>query len=165
MSQYNKTKGSQFETDVMKWLRKTGAIAERLTKAGAKDEGDIVTVIAGQTYILELKNRATLSLPQFWREAQVEALNYAKARGIGEVPLSYVIVKRRNASIDQAWVIQDLTQWLKEKNMPVPEGQITTSEILIPDAVEEAIVEADAEEAVEEYVAEKPAPKKRAKKV
>ena len=165
MSQYNKTKGSQFETDVMKWLRKTGAIAERLTKAGAKDEGDIVTVIAGQTYILELKNRATLSLPQFWREAQVEALNYAKARGIGEVPLSYVIVKRRNASIDQAWVIQDLTQWLKEKNMPVPEGQITTSEILIPDAVEEAIVEADAEEVVEEYVAEKPAPKKRAKKV
>ena len=165
MSQYNKTKGSQFETDVMKWLRKMGAIAERLTKAGAKDEGDIVTVIAGETYILELKNRATLSLPQFWREAQVEALNYAKARGIGEVPLSYVIVKRRNASIDQAWVIQDLTQWLKEKNMPVPEGEITTSEILIPDAVEEAIVEADAESAVEEYIAEKVAPKKRAKKV
>jgi len=115
MSQYNKTKGSQFETDVMKWLRGKGVTAERLSKAGAKDEGDIVTVIAGETYILELKNRATLSLPEFWREAQVEALNYAKARGLGEVPLSYVIVKRRNASIDQAWVIQDLTQWLKEK--------------------------------------------------
>jgi len=99
----------------MKWLRKAGVIAERLTKAGAKDEGDIVTVIAGETYILELKNRATLSLPEFWREAQVEALNYAKARGIGEVPLSYVIVKRRNASIDQAWVIESLEQWLKGK--------------------------------------------------
>jgi len=127
MSQYNKTKGSQFETDVMKWLRKMGAIAERLTKAGAKDEGDIVTVIAGETYILELKNRATLALPQFWREAQVEALNYAKARGLGEVPPSYVIVKRRNASIDQAWVS---IKKLKEKKMPVPEGEITTSEIL-----------------------------------
>jgi len=115
MSQYNKTKGSQFETDVMKWLRKAGVMAERLSKAGAKDEGDIVTVIAGETYILELKNRATLSLPEFWREAQVEALNYAKARGIGEVPLSYVIVKRRNASIDQAWVIESLEQWLKGK--------------------------------------------------
>ena len=115
MANKNGRKGSQFETDVMKWLRKAGVIAERLTKAGAKDEGDIVTVIAGETYILELKNRATLSLPEFWREAQVEALNYAKARGIGEVPLSYVVVKRRNASIDQAWVIQDLTQWLKEK--------------------------------------------------
>ena len=115
MSQYNKTKGSQFETDVMKWLRKAGVMAERLSKAGAKDEGDIVTVIAGETYILELKNRATLSLPEFWREAEVEALNYAKARGIGEVPLHYVVVKRRNASIDQAWVIQDLAQWIKEK--------------------------------------------------
>jgi len=115
MANPNGRKGSQFETDVMKWLRKMGVMAERLTKAGAKDEGDMVAIIAGKTYILELKNRATLSLPEFWREAQVEALNYAKARGLGEVPLSYVVVKRRNASIDQAWVIQDLTQWLKEK--------------------------------------------------
>ena len=49
--------------------------------------------------------------------------------------------------------------------MPVPEGSITTSEILVPKVLEEAIVEADTEVAVEEYVAEKPAPKKRAKKV
>jgi len=115
MANKNGRKGSQFETDVMKWLRNAGAMAERLTKAGAKDEGDMVVIISGETYILELKNRQTLSLPEFWREAQVEALNYAKARGIGEVPMSYVVVKRRNASIDQAWVIQDLKQWIKEK--------------------------------------------------
>ena len=115
MANSNGRKGSKFETDVLKWLRQMGVLAERLTKAGSKDEGDMVAIIAGKTYILELKNRQTLSLPEFWREAQVEALNYAKARGLGEVPLSYVVVKRRNASIDQAWVIQDLTQWLKEK--------------------------------------------------
>ena len=115
MANKNGRKGSQFETDVMKWLRNAGAMAERLTKAGAKDEGDMVVIISGETFILELKNRQTLSLPEFWREAQVEALNYAKARGLGEVPLSYVVVKRRNASIDQAWVIQDLAQWIKEK--------------------------------------------------
>ena len=115
MANSNGRKGSKFETDVLKWLRQMGVLAERLTKAGSKDEGDMVAIIAGKTYILELKNRQTLSLPEFWREAQVEALNYAKARGIGEVPMSYVVVKRRNASIDQAWVIQDLTQWLKEK--------------------------------------------------
>ena len=115
MANKNGRKGSQFETDVMKWLRSKSVIAERLTKAGAKDEGDMVVIISGETYILELKNRQTLSLPEFWREAQVEALNYAKARGLGEVPLSYVVVKRRNASIDQAWVIQDLSQWIKEK--------------------------------------------------
>ena len=97
MANKNGRKGSQFETDVMKWLRNAGAMAERLTKAGAKDEGDMVVIISGETFILELKNRQTLSLPEFWREAQVEALNYAKARGLGEVPLSYVVVKRRNA--------------------------------------------------------------------
>jgi Holliday junction resolvase len=115
MANKNGRKGSQFETDVMKWLRNAGAMAERLTKAGAKDEGDMVVIISGETFILELKNRQTLSLPEFWREAQVEALNYAKARGLGEVPLSYVVVKRRNAPIEQAWVIQDLAQWIKEK--------------------------------------------------
>ena len=38
--------------------------------------------------------------------------------------------------------------------MPVPEGELTTSEILVPEVVplDEAIKEADAEEAVEEYL-------------
>jgi hypothetical protein len=99
----------------MKFLRSVGLLAERLTKAGSKDEGDIVCVVAGNTYILELKNVKKLDLPKFWSEAEVEALNYAKARGIGEVPLHYVIVKRRNSGIENAWVIQDLKQWLKEK--------------------------------------------------
>ncbi len=116
-SKYDRVKGSVFETDILKLLRSIkGFFVERLTRAGSKDEGDIVCVVAGQTYILELKNTATLSLPQFWREAEVEALNYAKARGIGEVPLHYVVVKRRNAGIEKAWVVQDLEQWLKEKN-------------------------------------------------
>ena len=115
MANPNGRKGSQFETDVMKFLRSVGLLAERLTKAGSKDEGDIVCVVTGKTYILELKNVKKLDLPKFWSEAEVEALNYAKARGIGEVPLHYVIVKRRNSGIENAWVIQDLKQWLKEK--------------------------------------------------
>jgi len=112
---YNKAKGAAFEIDVMKWLRSMGQIADRLRLAGKDDEGDLVVVISGQTYILELKNTARLNLPEFWRQAEVEALNYAKARGVGEVPLHYVVVKRRNSGIDKAWVVQDLTQWLKEK--------------------------------------------------
>lgn len=148
---YNKAKGAAFEIDVMKWLRSVGAIADRLRLAGKDDEGDLVCVIAGQTYILELKNTARLNLPEFWRQAEVEALNYAKARGIGEVPLHYVVVKRRNAGIDKAWVVQDLTQWLEEKQMPVPQGVISTStgpvapveltQEALP-VVEEAVVEA-----------------------
>jgi hypothetical protein len=116
MSSYNKAKGSKFETDVMKYLRKLGHFAERLAKAGANDEGDIVTIIAGQTYILECKNRKSLDLPQFWAEAQVEAANYAKARGLVVEPPAFVIVKRRRASIEDAWVIQNLEEWLNGLN-------------------------------------------------
>lgn len=116
-SKYDRVKGAVFETGILKLLRGIkGFFVERLTKAGSKDEGDIVCVVSGKTYILELKNVKKIDLPQFWREAQVEALNYAKARGIGEVPLHYVVVKRRNAPLEQAWVVQSLEQWIKEKS-------------------------------------------------
>ena len=116
MANPNGRKGAQFETDVMRWLRSAGALCERLVKAGKNDECDLVAIIGGKQYILELKNRKTISLPEFWREAEVEAENYAKARGLTEVPLHYVILKRRNAGIEKAWVIQDLEQWLGEKH-------------------------------------------------
>lgn len=115
MANPNGRKGSGWEIDFLKFFRTLGIWVERLTKAGKNDEGDIVAVIAGKTYIFELKNVKKMDLPQFWREAQVEAVNYAKARDLKEVPLHYVIVKRRNAGVDKAWVIQDLEQWVKEK--------------------------------------------------
>ena len=62
---YNKTKGAAFEIVVMKWFRKAGVFAERLRLAGNDDEGDLVVVVAGQTYILELKNTVRLDLPEF----------------------------------------------------------------------------------------------------
>ena len=130
MSSYNKQKGSKFETDVMKYLRKLGHFAERLAKAGSNDEGDIVTIIAGQTYILECKNRKSINLPQFWDEAQTEAKNYAKARGLVVEPPAFVIVKRRQHGIEKAWVVQTLEKWIEQ--MPVPEGKITTSKINNP---------------------------------
>lgn len=107
-----KRKGAGFETAVLKWLRDKGFTAERLRLAGKQDEGDIVCFVSGAPYVLELKATARMELPQFWREATTEAANYAKARGISPVPPAYVIVKRRQASIDQAWVIQTLEQWV-----------------------------------------------------
>ena len=108
----NKRKGASFEIGVLKWLRDKGLLAERLRLAGKDDEGDIVCFVAGRPYVLELKATARMDLPQFWREATVEAANYAKARGLDENPPAYVIVKRRNAGIDQAWVVQTLEQWV-----------------------------------------------------
>ena len=113
MSAKNKAKGSLFETGVLKWLRSKGLNAERLRLAGKDDEGDIVCMVAGQPYVFELKATVKMDLPQFWREATVEAANYAKARGLDAVPPAYVIIKRRMAGLDQSWVVQDLNQWLK----------------------------------------------------
>jgi Holliday junction resolvase len=116
MANPNGRKGALFETDVMRWLRSVGAIAERLTKAGSKDEGDIVCIVADKTYILELKNRKSISLPAFWDEAITEAENYAKARGLEQTPPAYVIIKRRNAGIEKAWVVENLEQWIKRND-------------------------------------------------
>jgi Holliday junction resolvase len=116
MANQNGRKGALFETDVMRWLRSVGAIAEKLAKAGIKDEGDIVCIVAGKTYILELKNRKSISLPAFWDEAITEAENYAKARGLEQTPPAYVIIKRRNAGIEKAWVVENLEQWIKRND-------------------------------------------------
>ena len=112
MSAKNKAKGALFETSILKWLRSKGVSAERLRLAGKDDEGDIVCMIANKPVVFELKATAKMDLPQFWREATLEAANYAKARGLDPAPPAYVIVKRRMAGLEQSWVIQDLTQWL-----------------------------------------------------
>jgi Holliday junction resolvase len=116
MANPNGRKGALFETAVMKWLRSVGLSAERLTKAGANDEGDIVCMVGSKTYIMELKNRKSISLPAFWEEATTEAANYAKARGLPEAPPAFVIIKRRNAGIEKAWVIENLEQWIKRND-------------------------------------------------
>lgn len=116
MSTYGKRKGSMFETGILKWFRSKGVSAERLRLAGKDDEGDLVCMVAGQPYVFELKATVKMDLPQFWREATLEAANYAKARNLDVVPPAYVIVKRRMAGLDQSWVIQDLDQWLRVTN-------------------------------------------------
>jgi Holliday junction resolvase len=111
---YNKRKGAAFELDIVKWFRKLGFSAERLRLAGKEDEGDVVVVVAGETYLFECKNTARLELDEFWRQVELEASNYAKARGKG-VPLHYVLWKRKRKGINKTWVIQTLDQWLEEK--------------------------------------------------
>lgn len=112
--QNNKRKGAAFEIDVMKWFRSLGFKVERLRLAGKEDEGDVVVVVAGTTYLFECKNTARLELDEFWRQIEVEAANYAKQREVA-VPLHYVLWKRKRKGINKTWVIQELEQWLEEK--------------------------------------------------
>ena len=109
-----KKKGTTFETGVVNYIRSLGHFAEKLRQSGAKDEGDIVTIIEGQTYVLECKAHKSLDLPAFWRQACVEAENYAKARGLDYTPPAYVIAKRRQASISEAWVVTSLEKWIED---------------------------------------------------
>lgn len=111
---YNKTKGAAFEIDIIKWFRKLGFNAERLRLAGKDDEGDVVVVVAGETYLFECKNTAKLELDNFWNQIEIEAKNYAKARGV-DAPFHYVLWKRKRKGINQTWVIQSLDQWLEER--------------------------------------------------
>lgn len=108
-------KGTIFSTAILKWLRGAGAEAEKLVQAGSNDEGDMKVVVAGKTYVFELKATKKLDLPSAWKEAEIEAENYAKARGLEYTPPAYAVIKRSRAGIEKAWVICSLEAWLKER--------------------------------------------------
>ena len=60
-------------------------------------------------------------------------------------------LRRRRRTTQRGKSMSQSQRWGKVvTTMPVPEGDITTTEILEPE-VEEAIIAADAEEATEEY--------------
>ena len=111
---YNRRKGASFELDVMKWFRSLGITVERLRLSGKNDEGDVAVIVGAGTYLFECKNTAKLELDNFWKQIELEAKNYAKARKTKQ-PLHYVLWKRRRKGINQTWVIQSLEQWLEEK--------------------------------------------------
>lgn len=107
----HKVRGAQHESNIAVDARAKGYDAERLARAGSKDEGDVVVrglVISG-TAIVEAKAPGLdgkIDLPGWLREAKVEAQNYADKRGIavgGIVPM--VVIKARGKSIDEAYVV------------------------------------------------------------
>lgn len=98
-------KGTEWETRLLKYLRENKIDAERLTKTGKEDEGDLV-VRDGGVVIVEAKNEKKLDLAGYLREAEVEAKNYAKHRGLDPAPITPVaIIKRRNHGPGEAYVV------------------------------------------------------------
>jgi Holliday junction resolvase len=107
----HKARGATFETDIRDWFRSRGYDAERLARAGAKDEGDVVVKsdFLGSIGIIECKApgaNGKITLSGWTAEAQVEAKHYAEARGIdGGAVLPAVIIKARGKSIDDAYLV------------------------------------------------------------
>ena len=107
----HKARGANFETDIRDWFRNHGFDAERLARAGAKDEGDVVIKadFLGNIGILECKapganGRVTLS--GWTAEAQVEADHYAEARNLERKSiLPAIVIKARGKSIDDAYLV------------------------------------------------------------
>lgn len=87
---------------------------DRQVKTGAHDKGDIRGVtIGGHKLAIEVKDVATQALPQWTREAQVEAENLGAVAGI-------VVSKRRGTQDPgQQWVhmtLQDLVKIIRSTN-------------------------------------------------
>jgi hypothetical protein len=126
LSNTNARKGAKFETDLLTYLRGAGHMVERLPKTGKEDECDLVVASAlsprpRRFEIIEAKDWARLDLPKFLRERDIGVTNYAKHRGLSLDDVSgVVVIKRRMASIGQAFVVTTLDDYYAV-NPPAPE--------------------------------------------
>ena len=100
MTNPNKAKGSQWERDVVAYLRANGfPYAERRFGAGQQnDKGDIVG-IPGVT--IEAKNHAKFALSDWLAQAEEERKNAGNKFGV-------VVVKRRGKSAGEGYVVMTL---------------------------------------------------------
>lgn len=114
---YSKVKGTQYETDLVKYLRFKRYDVERLRLNGREDEGDLVLKIGGLPYIIEAKNVRQMNLGGWVNEAEVEANHYADHREI-DLPYFFVAHKRRNHPVCNSYVTVPLWQYLDQITPP-----------------------------------------------
>lgn len=115
-----KKAGSSFERLIADYLRDTlsNPNIDRMVKAGALDKGDIANVrdSHGRLVAIECKNTATMSLPQWEREATAEALNYGAHAGV-------IVHKRRGtAQPQEQWVTMTTETLTKLLQAPPTSG-------------------------------------------
>lgn len=109
--------GSEWESRLLGWFRgRPKWRAERLHLAGVNDEGDLVVYDpwGDDPWIVEAKAERQMNLSAYVREAEVEAANYARARGMRRVPNWIVVVKRRNQPINKAYVVCTLEEFARQ---------------------------------------------------
>lgn len=113
MANASRRKGSRFETDLVEFFRGLGYTAERLRQSGSNDEGDIYVTELDAVIEAKAPGPGTpISLPAWCAEAQVERENYAKRRKRQYWPTGLTIIKARNKSISDAFVVIPLHHFL-----------------------------------------------------
>lgn len=93
----SRAKGTMFETLVLQCVKNFYPPAHRNPLAGQKDVGDIWT--GDDRFILECKNVANGSMPQFLREARAEAHN------LNDHAVGVVVTKRRGSMDPNAQLV------------------------------------------------------------
>jgi Holliday junction resolvase len=105
MTTASKRKGSQFERDVVKWLRTVGfPSAERAYGAGRHDDvGDIDGI---DNVVIECKNEKSFRIPQYLRELEDEMAHAKAETGV-------VLMKKRGSSnISESYAVMPAELWV-----------------------------------------------------
>lgn len=112
---YASAAGKKYETDLMKFFRSNSLDVERLRLTGEEDEGDLLLRFdTGERLVVEAKRRKAMDLGGWLQEAEVEAKNYAKHRGI-PTPVGFVVVHyRRQHGLSQSYVTTTLEEYLRQ---------------------------------------------------
>ena len=108
----HKARGATYETDIRDWFRANGYDSERLARTGARDEGDVVVrsdFLLGTIGVLECKAPGSgnaIDLSGWTKEAQIEAVHYAEARGLDrKAVLPAILIKARGKSIADSYLV------------------------------------------------------------
>jgi hypothetical protein len=120
MANANKRHGTDFETDVVDYLRGRNQIASRIART-VPDEGDVV--LGDAEFILQLKaNRdanTSASLGSRLESARKQALQYAKARSLERSPVPVLLIKNPRKSMGKAFVVMYLEDFVDDREEDV----------------------------------------------
>jgi Holliday junction resolvase len=105
MTTPQKRKGSQYERDVVKWLRSMGyPCAERAYGAGRHDDVGDIDGING--VVIECKNEKAIRIPQYLRELEDEMTHADAETGV-------VLIKKRGTSnISESYAVMPAELWV-----------------------------------------------------
>jgi len=105
MTTPQKRKGSQYERDVVKWLRQMGyPCAERAYGAGRHDDVGDIDGING--VVIECKNEKAIRIPQYLRELEDEMTHADAETGV-------VLIKKRGTSnISESYAVMPAELWV-----------------------------------------------------
>ena len=108
----NKRRGATWEIDLADWFIDQGLNAQRLPRAGRNDIGDVFVPGHNDMYVVEAKaprRDGRIDLSGWMKEAQVEAENYRVAKKLALAPTPLVIIKAPNKGVEEAYVVQRLS--------------------------------------------------------